>query len=78
MLYILEVEYCDNGGGGIYGPFKFDNREEAFKTFNDAVNNQFEEVNYREDKHCFGATLYQVDYREGTSKVVLSFDDTGI
>lgn len=77
MIYVLELQYCDNSGGGIYGPYMFEDRQQAIKNFMDAVNNQFEDLNYRKDRYCLGAELYRVNYHEGKSEVLISYDDIG-
>lgn len=76
MVYIVEYEWSDENGGGYFGPYIFEDYNKSLKFFMDAVTDNHEEIKWKKSRSCYAADLYRVDYREGTTSVIMKYDRT--
>lgn len=74
MVYIVEYQFSDNNGGGVFGPYVFEEYDQSLKFFMRAVKDETDDIKWKKHRHCYAADLYRVDYHTGKSDVIMKYN----
>lgn len=74
MIYVVDYEFSDDHGGGMFGPYVFDNYDKALEFFIEAVKDRADEIKWKKSRSCYAADLYRVDYHTGKSNVIMKYN----